>query len=162
MQQQQSTSLIWFGNNLRTQDNTVLQSALSTSKRVIGVYFLEPYWFETNNYGFNKMGRFRAKFLLETLKSLQQELQKLNITLLVFQDSAKHQMNNVVSTYNVCDIFLQKEWTYEEQNLFQNVKNTLSSGVNIHEVYDQFLFHPEDVSFNLRIRQRYLHSSEKH
>jgi deoxyribodipyrimidine photo-lyase len=148
MQQQQSTSLIWFGNNLRTQDNTVLQSALSTSKRVIGVYFLEPYWFETNNYGFNKMGRFRAKFLLETLKSLQQELQKLNITLLVFQDSAKHQMNNVVSTYNVCDIFLQKEWTYEEQNLFQNVKNTLSSGVNIHEVYDQFLFHPEDVSFN--------------
>ena len=148
MQQKQNTSLVWFNNNLRTQDNNVLESALSTSQRVVGVYFLEPYLFENNEYGFKKMEKFRSKFLLETLTCLREELQQLNVTLLVFKDSAIHQIKHIVENYNVCNIFLQKEWTFEEQKLLRNAKQTLPKDVEVHEIYDQFLFHPQDVPFH--------------
>ncbi|MDA0315946.1 MAG: DASH family cryptochrome [Bacteroidetes bacterium] len=148
MQQQKDISLVWFRNDLRTQDNTVLQSALSTSKQVIGVYFLESNMFKINKYGFKKMEKFRVKFLLETLNCLQQELHKLNITLLVYQDSAKEQMKHIVETHNVSTIYLQKEWTDEENTTFNDVKNSLANTVSFYEVYDQFLFHPEDIPFH--------------
>ena len=148
MQQQQSTALVWFRNDLRTQDNSVLQSALSTSKPVIGVYFLEPQWFEKHEFGFKKMEKFRTKFLLETLKCLQNELKKLNISLLVFEDSAENKMKSIVKSYNVSDVFLQKEWTAEESMSLQNVKKGLPTEIKIHQYYDQFLFHPDDLPFH--------------
>lgn len=150
MQQQQDTSLIWFRNDLRTQDNTVLLSALSTSKQVIGVYLLETNQFKINKYGFKKMEKYRVKFLLETLNCLQQELHKLNITLLVYQDSAKEQMKHIVETYNVSTIYLQKEWTDEENTSFNDVKDSLNETVIFHDIYDQFLFHPEDAPFHFK------------
>lgn len=148
MQQKQDTSLVWFRNDLRTQDNTVLQSALSTSRQVIGVYFLEPNMFKINKYGFKKMEKFRVKFLLETLNCLQQELHKLNITLLVYKDSAKDHMKHVVETHNISTIYLQKEWTDEENTTFNDVKDSLTKTVAFYEVYDQFLFHPKDIPFH--------------
>ena len=148
MQQRQDTSLVWFRNDLRTQDNTVLQSALSTSRQVIGVYFLEPNMFKVNKYGFKKMEKFRVKFLLETLNCLEQELHKLNITLLVFKDSAKEHMKHVVESHNISTIYLQKEWTDEENTTFNDVKDSLTKTVAFYEVYDQFLFHPKDIPFH--------------
>ena len=59
MQQQQKTSIVWFRNDLRAQDNNVLKSALASSDRVIGVYFLDPKSFETTKYGFKKMQRYK-------------------------------------------------------------------------------------------------------
>ena len=150
MQHQQDTSLVWFRNDLRTQDNTVLESALSASRQVIGVYFLEPNLFKVNEYGFKKMEKFRVKFLLETLNCLQQELHKLNISLLVYQDSAKEQMKHIVESYNVSTIYLQKEWTDEENTSFNKAKDSLTKTVVFHEIYDQFLFHPEDIPFHFK------------
>ncbi|MDG1779125.1 MAG: DASH family cryptochrome [Flavobacteriaceae bacterium] len=148
MQQQQNTSIVWFRNNLRSQDNEVLKSALSCSDRVIGVYFLDPKSFETTKYGFKKIERYRAKFLLETVHCLQVELHKLNISFLVFNASAESKMKNLIESYNAQSIFLQKEWTQEEQHDLEKVKKDLPNEVKIHEFYDQFLFHPSDTPFD--------------
>lgn len=148
MQQQQKTSIVWFRNDLRAQDNNALKSALASSDRVIGVYFLDPKSFETTKYGFKKMERYRAKFLLETLQCLQEELRKLNISFMVFNASAKSKMKNLTESYKVQSIFLQKEWTQEEQTDLEQVKKDLPKEVKVQELYDQFLFHPTDVPFD--------------
>ena len=148
MQQHKDTSIVWFKNDLRSQDNNVLNSALMSSNRVIGVYFLDPKLFETTKYGFKKMDRYRARFLLETLHCLKQELNKLNISLLVFITAPEHKMSSLVTSFDVDSIFLQKEWTSEEQLSLEKVKNVLPKGIKIHEIYDQFLFDPEDVPFD--------------
>ena len=148
MQQQQNSSIVWFRNDLRAQDNNVLKAALASSDRVIGVYFLDPKSFETTKYGFKKMERYRVKFLLETLQCLQEELRKLNISFLVFNASAESQMKNLIESYKVQTIFLQKEWTQEEQSDLEQVKKDLPKEVKVQELYDQFLFHPSDVPFD--------------
>ena len=70
---QNTTGLVWFGNDLRIHDNDVLQTAVEHHDRVIGVYCLNPELLKKTNFGFRKLGIYRAKFLLESLTDLQAE-----------------------------------------------------------------------------------------
>jgi deoxyribodipyrimidine photo-lyase len=65
--------LVWFRNDLRTQDNTALVEACKNADKVLGVYCLDPKDFQITNYGFKKTGKYRVKFLLETLSDLKNE-----------------------------------------------------------------------------------------
>ena len=148
MQQKQSTSIVWFTDNLRVQDNSVLNKAMKNSERVIGIYFLIPKEFNKTQFGFKKTEKFRAKFLLDTLKDLKSELDALNISLLVFNSVLEDQISKLVNTYDVKAVYHQKEWTDEEIRRINSVKKCLPSDVIVHECYDQFLFHPDDVTFH--------------
>ena len=57
-----NTNLVWFRNDLRTLDNTVLAEACKTSKKVIGIYCFDPKYFEVNKHGFKITEKYRAKF----------------------------------------------------------------------------------------------------
>ena len=83
-------NLIWFRNDLRTQDNTSLFEACKSNEKIIGVYCLDPRQFETNKHGFKKTEKFRAKFLLETLRDLKNNLADLNIPFFIFLDTPEN------------------------------------------------------------------------
>lgn len=145
--QQQKTTLVWFNNNLRSQDNVTLKSAIESFDRTIGVYCISPKLFQETKFGFRKMEGFRAKFLLETLKDLKQQLNDLNISFLVYFDMPENCIPSLVDQYNITDIFLQKEWTQEESVQIETVKQVLPKNTVFHAYYDQFLFHPKDIPF---------------
>ena len=140
-------NLIWFRNNLRVRDNEVLREACEDDANVIGVYCIEPSWFHRGRFGFKKMEKFRAKFLLESLTDLKDNLSKLNIDLLVHFESAKNVIPSICAEYQVSNIYLQKEWTQEEVDLTKAVRSKISSSVSWKSFYNQFLYHPEDIPF---------------
>jgi len=140
------TSLIWFGNNLRVYDNEALNLAVE-GKRVIAVYFFDPRHFQMNPFGFKKMERFRAKFLLETIHHLKNNLEQLNISLLIYQDKPEDIIPELTKEFNITKIYLQNEWTSEENQVIQETQQRVSETVTFHKNFDQFLFHPEDVPF---------------
>ena len=139
-------NIVWFRNDLRVQDNNSLFQACKNSGKVIGVYFLDPRHFENNKYGFKKTEKFRAKFLLETLRDLKNNLGEKNISLLIFNDLPENIFPKLISDYDVSSIFLQKEWTKDELKVENAVKEKIA-GVSFLEVYDQFLFHPNDIPY---------------
>lgn len=140
-------NLIWFRNDLRVRDNEVLREACEDDANVIGVYCIEPSWFQRGRFGFKKMEKFRAKFLLESLTDLKVNLSKLNIDLLVHFESAKDVIPSICAEYQVSNIYLQKEWTQEEVDLVKAVRSKISSSVSWRSFYNQFLYHPEDIPF---------------
>jgi deoxyribodipyrimidine photo-lyase len=75
--------LVWFRNDLRVADNYSLSKATLENDRIIAVYCFDPRSFSVGQYGFKKTERYRAKFLLETVTELKQNLTKLNITLFI-------------------------------------------------------------------------------
>ncbi|RDH43327.1 deoxyribodipyrimidine photo-lyase [Zooshikella ganghwensis] len=86
------TSLVWFRNDLRVQDNTALYHA-SMRGPVIAVYCLYPAQWQQHNDSPNKI-----KLALATVKELQQQLQLLNIPLIIkqlnhFDDTAQYLMH---------------------------------------------------------------------
>ena len=140
-------NLIWFRNDLRVADNVSLKKA-SEGKMVVAVYFFDPRQFAISDFGFKKTEKYRAKFLIESVTALRENLLALNINLLVFTDRPENVIPNLVENYDIKNIFLQKEWTRDENRVRDAVARTLPDAIGMHESYDQFLFHPDDIPYS--------------
>ncbi|MGY8916513.1 MAG: deoxyribodipyrimidine photo-lyase, partial [Flavobacteriales bacterium] len=55
---------------------------------------------------------------------------------------------SLASQFNIDNIYLQKEWTWEERNVLTAVTSKLPPSICLEESYDQFLFHPEDIPYD--------------
>ena len=73
----ETKSLVWFRNDLRVNDNLALNSALSAPGKVIGFYCFNLSMFKMTNLGFPRIDKFRAKFLLETIENLKEDLKRI-------------------------------------------------------------------------------------
>ena len=143
-----NNNLIWFRNDLRITDNAVLAEAPKNADRVIAVYCFDPKQFQLNQFGFRKTEKYRAKFLIETVQNLKENLANLNIELFVFQGYPSDIIADLVETHHITDIYFQKEWTQEEVVVEYSVKEKIIN-CNFHSFYNQFLFHPEDINFDI-------------
>ncbi|MBI6120001.1 DASH family cryptochrome [Salegentibacter maritimus] len=142
-----STALVWFQNNLRVTDNVALSKACKENEAVIAVYFFDPRQFDFTEYGFKKTGKFRAKFLIETIKELKEHLAALNIPLFVYREKPEKVLPVFFEKYAISNIYLQKEWTSEEQGIIKKIKKEVVKELEFKAFYDQFLFHPTDIPY---------------
>ena len=143
------TGLVWLRNDLRVKDNTSLYKATNSCDRVIAVYCLDPRQFTVNQFGFKKTEKYRAKFLLETLHDLKEQLESIHISLVIKQQHPEKTIPQLCQNFNISSIFLQKEWTSEEIEVAQAVKDKINSKILWIETFDQFLFHPNDISISI-------------
>ena len=144
---QNTTSIIWFRNNLRISDNISLFKAIHHHEKVIAVYFFDPKYFEKDVFGFKKTEKFRAQFLIETIIDLKENLANLNITLLTYFCSPDEALPKICADFSAQSIYTQKEWTRDEVDTCIAIKKKLPN-VQLIEDFDQFLYHPNAVSTN--------------
>jgi len=140
-------NLVWFRNDLRVQDNDSLQKALKDDF-VIAAYCFDDAYFKLDEFGFKKTEKYRAQFLMETLSLLKENLKKLNIPLFIYQGNSAEHIPKLIEAYQIDTVFLQKEWTRDENEILNNVKSKVKTNVDFIETYDQFLFHPEDIPYS--------------
>ncbi len=140
-------TLVWFRNDLRVHDNEALYKA-SQQGNVIPVYCFDPRHFEQTPYGFAKTGKFRAKFLLESVIELKKSLQKLGSDLIVRFGEPEKVIPEMVKKENVTHLYYQGYATYEEVSIEDNLTKSLKD-INIKKFYGHTLYHFEDL--NLRI-----------
>ncbi|MDC6354658.1 MULTISPECIES: DASH family cryptochrome [unclassified Robiginitalea] len=142
-----NTALYWFRNDLRVADNPGLLAACR-SQRVLTAYCFDPEEFREGDYGIPRMGSYRTAFLRESVQALQEQLQGLNISLHIHFGSPGDILPGLIRKYGVTELHLQREWTRDECLALEGVRKRLPSGVAVHEYYQQFLFHPDDVPYN--------------
>ena len=63
-EKQNDIAIVWFRNDLRVQDNTILKKAISKHRFVIALYCFDPRYFEMSPFGFKKTEKYRAQFLI--------------------------------------------------------------------------------------------------
>ncbi len=139
-------NLVWFRNDLRVQDNHSLLKAMEGEK-VIGFYCFDSYYFDTDEFGFKRTEKYRAKFLIETISQLKDELEKINIPLFVYSGKSDHFLPGLIKEHEISTVFLQKEWTRDENQILNSVKKKVEPSISFVETYDQFLFHPDDIPY---------------
>lgn len=136
--------LVWFTNNLRVADNQALNQAIEKHHKVLGIYCLDPRHFEYLPYGFRKTGKFRAKFLLETLADLKKNLENIGVPLFVFEGKPEDILPAFCRSHNTTEIYHQQEWTTEETAITAYLQSNHPS-LHLHGFYDQLLFLPETI-----------------
>ncbi|PIF63598.1 MULTISPECIES: DASH family cryptochrome [unclassified Flavobacterium] len=148
--QEKQKGLVWFRNDLRVHDNESLTNAIQENDTVIAVYCFDPRHFEQTRFGFKKTEKFRAKFLIESVTVLRQNLEKLNIPLLVYHQKPEDSIPEIVTQNEINSVYFQEEWTSEEMEVLYNIKSKISGSVSFKATYNQFLFHPEDIPFEIQ------------
>ena len=143
------TALVWLRNDVRFQDQKSFFNACKSYDRVVAYYAFEPKDFEKTAWGFQKTGKFRTRFNIETLQSLQLELKEKNITLIVEKRSAIVGIPHWIEDLNASTLFFQEEWTAEEKLISNAVCDSLSKKTQVFTHYDQFLFHPDDIPMDI-------------
>jgi len=148
------TVICLLRNDLRIHDNEALLWAHRNADHVVPLYCFDPDHFKAGTWHFNfpKTGVHRANFILESVQDLRANLRRRNSDLLVLKDTrpseAIKKIVEACQASSVVSVVYQKEVTYEEVNVEQNVKNFCkNSGIKVEEVWGLSLYHINDLPF---------------
>ncbi len=147
--QKKQKGLVWFRNDLRVNDNESLTLAIEENESVIAIYFFDPRHYEQTHFGFKKTEKFRAQFLIESVTQLKQNLEKLNISLLVYHQKPEDCIAEIIAQNEINSVYFQAEWTSEETTVLEKTKSRTPNYIAFKATYNQFLFHPEDIPFTI-------------
>lgn len=139
--------LIWFRNDLRTDDNPLLHLA-DPAAPLMGVYFFDPRFYTQTTWGFPRTGSFRAQFLRQTVSSLRESLGQLGIPLVVYHGRPEDVLPELCTRYDIERILVQREWTRDEKRIEDACRQAVPPSVQWTQAYGQFLFHPSDLPYS--------------
>lgn len=136
-------SLFLFRNDLRIFDNPALFEACQNSDFLIPLYIIESKEFIPNDLGFPRTGKHKKKFLLECLQSLDFHLKKNQSSLFVIQGNSLEILMNLKQEYNINQLFMSREFTYEETEFEKEV----SKYFKVFVIDGNTLYNEEDLPF---------------
>jgi len=143
-------ALVWLKNDLRLHDNFVFSAAIEKYEEVIPVYCIDEFHFSITPFGTQKTGKFRAKFLLESLSDLKSSLQMLGSDLIVVKGKPEVELLRIVNTYQISEIITSAEIGAEEIETINKVKLVLLSlNVNINTIRNSTLLDETDLPFGI-------------
>lgn len=140
-------AIVWFRNDLRLRDNLILQNVLKEADEIIPIYcFDNQYFQEIETIRQPKMGTFRTQFILESLADLNENLKIKGSWLHVCKGNTANEIKRIAEQYNATHLYYSKEITFEE---IQIEKEVTTLDLEIHTVFQQTLFSPEDAPFEI-------------
>jgi deoxyribodipyrimidine photo-lyase len=142
------TILVWFRKDLRIHDNEILAEAVRKGDTVVPVYCFDPRQFETTSFQTQKTGAIRAGFLIECVADLKQSLQKLGADLIIRAGKPEDILPELVSKYEVTEVYHHREVASEETRVSADVENALwRLKINLKHFIGHTLYHKEDLPF---------------
>lgn len=145
------STIVWFKTDLRLHDNETLIKAIEKNLPIVPVYCFDLSDYKKSVYGFNRMGNYRFKFLLESLTDLNTNLQKLGSGLIVRVGNPEDELIKVAQQYNAKYLFTKKEVAYNEIKLFEKVEQALwKINVESFVLSTSTLYHANDLPFSIK------------
>lgn len=148
MPEKQKINILWFTRDLRIRDNESLYKVMQEDLPFLTVYIFDEDFFNSKQYGFRKIGKFRAKFLLESVLDLEESLTLKNIPFLKKFGKTRDIFKQISEEFDIQKIFCQKEWTKEEVYLENQIKEVLPN-VKWSKSYSQLLLKTDFVKQKL-------------
>lgn len=141
-------SLVWFKQDLRTDDNPVLNAAMQHTE-CLPVYCLDPRWFVPDARGLSRCGPGRAQFILDSLTDLQRTLQLNGSDLLVLHGAPEQVLPALCDELGVDILYTHDEHAPDEKALLAGVEQSLPEYVELRLIGSNALFDPAQLPFAL-------------
>ena len=140
-----SKGIVWLRNDLRVTDYPALDRALKECNEVLFVYVFDHRVWRTQGEN-PRMGRFRARFLLQALEELKSKIEDLGGQIEFLFGRASEEIPKLAAEYGASNCFAQREDAWEEINeerkLGEKCELILTEGKG--------LFENEDLPFELK------------
>ncbi|MBK9015754.1 MAG: DASH family cryptochrome [Saprospiraceae bacterium] len=142
--------IVWFRQDLRLHDNEALTEALQHCDKIIPVYVFEERIFQgkTRQFGFPKTGKFRAKFLLESVEDLRRSLRTKGSELVVRFGKPVEELFKIAKQFKTSWVFCNRERTQEELDVQDELEHRLwSIGQEVRYSRGKLLYYTSDLPF---------------
>ncbi len=141
--------IFWFRNDLRLHDNEALLEAQKAGN-VIPVYVFDERQFKTTSLGFKRTGAFRAKFLLESVENLRNNLRKISSDLIIRIGKPEEILAKMAAEYQAAAVYASKEVTQEETTIEANLSKRIKPlNIEIELIWIATLYHARDLPFQI-------------
>ncbi len=143
-------SIVWFREDLRLHDNEAISEAMANAEETVFVYIFDERTFkgETRWFGFPKTGKFRAKFVIESIANLQENLKKRGADLVIKIGKPEEELAKIASETQSNWVFCNRERTHEEVLVQDELEKKLwAIGKEIRYSRGKMLYHTQDLPF---------------
>jgi len=145
------TILVWFRNDLRIHDNEILLEAVRKADKVLPVYCFDPYYFKKNPSGNSKTGSLRARFLLESVEGLRNNLRNIGGELVIRIGNPAEILPRLAEQYHINEVYHHREVAHEETSVSEEVEAALwKLKLNLKHFIGHTLYHKEDLPFPIK------------
>lgn len=144
--------LIWFRNDLRIHDHEVLHKALQKKDtQIIPFYCFDERHYQDTALGFPKTDTFRAKFIIEAVQNLRQNLQDLGSNLIIRKGKPEEEILKIASDYGIKAVYTHQEVTHEELQVEQSLQEELwAKKIAFETFWGSTLFHLADLPYPIQ------------
>lgn len=144
--------LVWFRNDLRSHDCETLYRASealkNTGAQVFPVYCFDIRHFGETSFGFAKTGAFRAKFLIESVANLRENLRSLNSNLIIRIGHPEDILPKLAQQLEVGSVYYHAEITTEEKAVETNLGAALKEKNITYKIFwGNTLLHRDNLPF---------------
>ncbi len=134
-------NIFWFRRDLRLEDNTALEEALSSGMPVLPLFI-----FDSNITEELSHNDARVSFIYDTLSSIDKELKKWGSSLLVKKGEPQKIWQDLITTFEINSVFINKD--YEPYALLRDslIENLLSkNNISLKKYKDQVIFEEKEI-----------------
>ena len=142
--------ILWYRNDLRIHDHEALLKASEKTSEVVPVYIFDPRIFKEDELGFPKTGEMRHQFLIESVKNLRENLQKIGSNLIIRTGFPEDILPQLANEINADELYTSEEITSEENEVDSLVEERLKSdGRKVKFFWQSTLFHVDDLPMDI-------------
>uniref|UniRef100_UPI004047B261 DASH family cryptochrome n=1 Tax=Roseivirga sp. TaxID=1964215 RepID=UPI004047B261 len=138
--------LYWFRNDLRINDNEGFVKAVSENDEVLPIFILDDQWFSKDQFGIEKMGVMRLKFLLESLADLKVQLQKIGSDLRILKGDSVGILIKTFRAFDCSCLYGQKASSFNETQEELNLSSQLTTDF----IWGETLYHLDDLPMDIK------------
>ncbi|MBK7335886.1 MAG: DASH family cryptochrome [Saprospirales bacterium] len=147
---QRKRAIVWFRQDLRLHDNEAFTEALKNAEELIPVYVFDERVFKgaTQWFGFPKTGKYRARFILESVNDLREQLRALGSELYIRTGKPEEEIFRIASECKSSWVYCNRERTREEVEVQDALERRLwTIGQEMRFNRGKMLFHTADLPF---------------
>lgn len=139
-------AIVWFRQDLRIHDNEALATALRLAEEVIPIYVFDERVFRgRTRHGFPKAGKFRTRFILESVADLRQSLRYLGSDLIIQVGQPETIVAELARQIKAAWVLCNRERTKEEVEVQDALEQKLwAVGVELLYTRGKMLYHTQD------------------
>jgi len=142
-------AVVWFRCDQRLHDNEALMDAINGADEIIPLYVFDERVFNgVTSFGFAKTGRHRHKFIIESIKDLRSNFQKLGANLVVRSGKPEQIIPEICRSFKASWVYCNRERTDEEVFVQDELESKLwTIGVEMRYDRGKMLYHTADLPF---------------
>lgn len=142
-------AIVWFRNDLRIHDNEALSEAYASNDVVIPVYIFDPRVFKSKtSFGFEKTGKHRCRFIIESVEDLRNNLRQRGSELYVREGKPEEVLFDLANDLKTRSIYCNRERTSEEVAVQDTLERKLwTIGQEMRYNRGKMLYYTSDLPF---------------